>query len=653
MDHEDVEPVAMDHEAMDREDVEPVAMDHETMDHEDAEPVAMDHEAMDREDVEPVAMDHEAMDREDVEPVAMDHEAMDREDVEPVAMDNEPMDHEDVEPVAMDNEAMDHEGAEPVAMDHEAMDHEGAEPVAMDHEAMDHEDVEPVAMDHEAMDHEDGEPVAMDHEAMDHEDVEPVAMDNEAMDHEDVEPVAMDHEAMDHEDVEPVAMDHEAMDHEDVEPVAMDNEAMDHEDVEPVAMDHEAMDHEDVEPVAMDHEAMDHEDVEPVAMDHEDVQLAAEPELGVEGLAVFDPSEHSSEPDVDESTPSADPLAPVPGEEPFEVVAGGLEYGVPDDLSTTLPEPTEGEPSVSLTDLEDLDAIAGPELGSDVTAEDFLVETLPEGPKPASRLLTCRRGMFEVYGDYLRTGEVPSEAHDPIATGDDFTAEPQPREIMVVSRPEGMSNPGLVAGPEIGDEPGQLPGESAERGDHDFGHDLDHDLGPTAGPVVAAESAEAQEEPTRPGALTKAPSRGRWTGEEVPMEALNGDQRLLTPMVGDVRVKFVDGSFLDGTLHAMGQGKVALDTDAGRMTFDARRVSGIDRIMAATGPDSGERDYTRFPLVRVRTEGGMFVGRELSRDGDRITLMTEEGIRMTVHCLGVERADARVRSVGIRKRETE
>ena len=53
-------------------------------------------------------------------------------------------------------------------------------------------------------------------------------------------------------------------------------------------------------------------------------------------------------------------------------------------------------------------------------------------------------------------------------------------------------------------------------------------------------------------------------------------------------------------------------------------------------------------LTRVRTAGGVFTGQQISRKGDRVTLMTDEGYRITLTSDDVEPVTAKTsKSVGI------
>ena len=120
---------------------------------------------------------------------------------------------------------------------------------------------------------------------------------------------------------------------------------------------------------------------------------------------------------------------------------------------------------------------------------------------------------------------------------------------------------------------------------------------------------------------------------------------VFTPNVGNVRVVLKGGEAFDGRLHSVGQGKIMLDTKMGRMAVDARRADRVDRITddrsvlrgpATTASTSG------LKRVKVRTDGGVFYGHLVSREGKRVTLLMDEGFRITLESDDVtEAADRR------------
>ncbi len=169
-------------------------------------------------------------------------------------------------------------------------------------------------------------------------------------------------------------------------------------------------------------------------------------------------------------------------------------------------------------------------------------------------------------------------------------------------------------------------------------------------PVVTKVEPEAKK--VHMGVLKKRKvDENHWQGLEVPMHALSSKKVLLTPRVGPVRVIAVDGETLEGRLHGVGQNYVWLVTNLGRLSIPARRVERVERIDPAQFDTEvkSTRDYTKLPRVRVKMKGGVFVGHELAREGNRITIRTEKGHKMTLVSDDIQPVRAR-RSTGIKRR---
>ncbi|HPF13560.1 MAG TPA: hypothetical protein PLJ12_04780 [Planctomycetota bacterium] len=181
---------------------------------------------------------------------------------------------------------------------------------------------------------------------------------------------------------------------------------------------------------------------------------------------------------------------------------------------------------------------------------------------------------------------------------------------------------------------------------------------PASGPGTATSvqgTAEPATQEARAGVLRRrTDDGGHWLGTEVPMHALHGDTVLLTPNVGPVRVIAKDGETIDGRLHGMGQGYVWLENNIGRLTVPARRVERVERIDPGQYRDDKKSalDYTKLPKVRVKVKGGVFVGYELDREGNRITIRTEKGYKMTLVSDEITSAN-NFRPIGIRRDETQ
>lgn len=128
---------------------------------------------------------------------------------------------------------------------------------------------------------------------------------------------------------------------------------------------------------------------------------------------------------------------------------------------------------------------------------------------------------------------------------------------------------------------------------------------------------------------------GIWPGDTVPMEALDGETRLLTPAVGLVHVIMKTGEIFDGRLYAIGSGQVWLEATIGRLALDGNRVSAITIV---TTEEVNGKTVEDLPRMRVRTPGGIFFGKVVSREDDRVTLLTEDGGRITLVSRDVEAA---------------
>jgi hypothetical protein len=128
---------------------------------------------------------------------------------------------------------------------------------------------------------------------------------------------------------------------------------------------------------------------------------------------------------------------------------------------------------------------------------------------------------------------------------------------------------------------------------------------------------------------------GVWEGATVPLDALGAPSRWLTPSVGRVRAELADGTAFEGRLHSIGEGKVWIENELGRMALLGAQI----RTLRQLPPQVGETPATELPalpLVHVRTPGGLFQGRLLRREDGRVTLLTAEGGQVTLDDAEVE-----------------
>ena len=125
-----------------------------------------------------------------------------------------------------------------------------------------------------------------------------------------------------------------------------------------------------------------------------------------------------------------------------------------------------------------------------------------------------------------------------------------------------------------------------------------------------------------------------WRGSEVPLEAVHAPAKTLMPRVGNVRVFTTAGDVFDGRLYAVGQNRVWLDAEPGRIGLDGERVEKIEVLgPPATGVQTSGTSTTKDAgkkRVRVRVPGGMLYGSVLKAEGDEVILALDDGGRVRV-----------------------
>jgi hypothetical protein len=125
-----------------------------------------------------------------------------------------------------------------------------------------------------------------------------------------------------------------------------------------------------------------------------------------------------------------------------------------------------------------------------------------------------------------------------------------------------------------------------------------------------------------------------WSAAAIPMDAIDGTERIVTPEVGMVRVVLTSGQIFDGRLYAVGQGQVWLETDFGRLALAGKRVRAIDAVVL----EKQAKAVEALPRMRVRTPGGLFFGKVLARDDVHVTVLLDSGGRITLESNDVEPA---------------
>jgi hypothetical protein len=145
---------------------------------------------------------------------------------------------------------------------------------------------------------------------------------------------------------------------------------------------------------------------------------------------------------------------------------------------------------------------------------------------------------------------------------------------------------------------------------------------------------------------------GVWEGSVIPMDSIPGPTRLLTPGVGRVRIVIQRGEIFEGRLYAVGQGRIWIDTDVGRLALLSEQVQRIEHLNSKGGTPGlgapGSQDLAGLPRVRVHTPGGTFYGKVIARDDGTVTLITDEGARVMLESYNVEAAPTGVRSVVVK-----
>jgi hypothetical protein len=121
------------------------------------------------------------------------------------------------------------------------------------------------------------------------------------------------------------------------------------------------------------------------------------------------------------------------------------------------------------------------------------------------------------------------------------------------------------------------------------------------------------------------------------MDAIASKTKVTTPAVGKVRATLTSGDVFEGTLYAVGENQVWIDTQYGRMGLAASRIKTVaplekPKTVAALGPD-GKPVLER---VKIRTPGGVLFGSLVQRDGEKAIVITDDGVRLTVASKDVE-----------------
>jgi hypothetical protein len=146
------------------------------------------------------------------------------------------------------------------------------------------------------------------------------------------------------------------------------------------------------------------------------------------------------------------------------------------------------------------------------------------------------------------------------------------------------------------------------------------------------------------GMQRAADLQGMWSRSTIPFESIAATTKLLTPYVGKVRATLTGGEMFEGTLFAVGEGNVWIDTTSGRMGLQGSRVKSVVQIDTPKGAPAlggpGSQYFAGLERVRVRTPGGSLYGCVVERNGSKATVMTDDGARIVVESSNLEPAGA-------------
>ncbi len=228
---------------------------------------------------------------------------------------------------------------------------------------------------------------------------------------------------------------------------------------------------------------------------------------------------------------------------------------------------------------------------------------------------------------------------DPVS---ETTADSEPL-VAVTSVPTGIPEPNPTAGTEAPSATNPTPMDPTA---------MAGETGLLRSPDVAQRDPELPTGEPGPGGgrhATEMDWAGMWLDTTIPVDAIRGPTRLRTLNVGLVRAELVNGEFVEGRLNAVGESRIWLDVKLGRLAFDIAEVRHLVQIVGEQGQPLplGTPATAGLPRVEVMLPGGSLTGRVLAREGDRVTFLTEEGMRVRVDALEIRPApNGRSRLIG-------
>lgn len=401
----------------------------------------------------------------------------------------------------------------------------------------------------------------------------------------------------------------------------------------------------------------------PMAWVNEPVQVA-EPEAVA---AAEIPEGTPGEVDGVESTPEPWTVAEVITEpQATEVTAAPEEAAEPAPAAELL---ATAEETTTVTEEVGDEVMSGSEEGEafEVVApvEETLADVAPEVVDPVTELaaaesaeVTVPAPLAEPDGDVAQAA-APEEAEEPSEVAMVVPTLPEFAPVLLPPSPDLVSDLHAdLSGDDRAAERGSAPAgfevaasipAAAMEGTVETEFESVSSAGAIAQQEVAVEvvGSLAEEAPTRRRRqlLQRVEDERYWRFKSVPSRKFNDESMVFTPNVGNVRVVLKGGEAFDGRLHSVGQGKIMLDTKMGRMAVDARRADRVDRITDDRSVLRGPATTTStsgLKRVKVRTDGGVFYGHLVSREGKRVTILMDEGFRITLESDDVtEAADRR------------
>lgn len=295
----------------------------------------------------------------------------------------------------------------------------------------------------------------------------------------------------------------------------------------------------------------------------------------------------------------------------------------PDSLAAAEPEPFEPEPVVEAEpEAFEPEPVAAAE--PEAFAPEPVAAAEPEAldPEPVA---VAEPEAFEPEPEPVAAAEPEAFEPEPVAVAEPEAVQPNPVAVVApdTAEPAGPAvfGPVLPSGVDLAELESSAP-------------EVTETVGRTR--VTQLDSAEVllPKGSSMMRTPTQAELKGIWKEKTVPTQAIAGPNKVLTPFVGRVRVLLTGDEIFEGALYSVGEGRIVLDTKYGRMGLDGARIVSLAQLDNPGEPAIGEaadgRDESIGKRVSAKTPGGTLFGRILARDGDKTTLATDDGARVTI-----------------------